>query len=386
VKGVEQTMKTARTYRWACLAIAGLLFSGLSATNELDAQLVAPVVRVPARVKHIWSPNKNFVADVLFDGNVTKIGKVDWQGSVGRTTWLWSMAGTSEQGWLSNDGTSFVVGYAKLNLLPPDYKKDQVMLSFYSRGELVRQVRLNELMSDFSKLQHAGTNYRWATYLELNTCSFLTVETVEGKTILFDMDTGKSAEFQAKPDQIRDWKSYRDDMKCYELQYPRNYLIQETRTSGGRPAGQFLLRREKEKEWLIEGLVEDMAEYPREFRAKNFEEFVFERASAMYSADGCDSSISVAEFVNKKRFVTPNHLDALEFYLVLQDDHSDDAGTMKSEKRTVGPVYAISISGRGEFQRVLFLRLSNGQEDKALRETATLKAMAQSVSAFTTLR
>jgi hypothetical protein len=251
------------------LTIGGLLLTGLLVTDELGAQFVAPIVRLPERVKHIWSPNKNFVADILFDDNVTKIGKVDWQGNVGRTTWLWSMVGAPEQGWLSND---------------------------------------------------------------------------------------------------------------------RNYLIQETRTSGGRSAGQFLLKRENGKEWLIEGLVEDVVEYPREFPTKNFEEFVFERASAMYSADGCDSSTSVAEFVNKKRFVTPNHLDALEFYLVLQDSYYDEAGTTKNEKRTVGPVYAISISGLGEPQRVLFLRLANGQEDKASRENATLKAIAETIWAFTTPR
>jgi hypothetical protein len=69
-----------------------------------------------------------------------------------------------------------------------------------------------------------------------------------------------------------------------------------------------------------------------------------------------------------------------------QDDYSDDAGTMKTEKRTVGPVYAISLSGLGESQRVLFLRLANRQEDKASRENATLKAIAETVWAFTTPR
>jgi hypothetical protein len=144
------------------------------------------------------------------------------------------------------------------------------------------------------------------------------------------------------------------------------------------------LKRENGKEWLIEGVVEDMAEYPREVPTKTFEEFLFERASAMYSADGCDSSTSVFGFVNKRRFVTSNHLDALEFYLVLQDEYLDDAGTTKSEKRTVGPAYAISISGLGESQRVLFLRLANGQEDKASGEKATLKAITETVWAFTT--
>ena len=56
------------------------------------------------RVKQIWSRNKSFVADVFFDQKVTRIGKVDWQGNMGRTTPLWSMNGTFASGWLADDG------------------------------------------------------------------------------------------------------------------------------------------------------------------------------------------------------------------------------------------------------------------------------------------
>jgi len=153
--------------------------------------------------KHINSSNGNFRAVVFFNDNVTRIGRVVRRGNTSWPDWIWSMAGAPEHAWLSNDGMSLVAGYEGFNLASADYRKDQVMFSFYREGELTRQIRLNELISDFSQLQRIDANYRWATYIEANVCGFLAVETVEGRKILFNMTTGIPIEFLSEPDRIK---------------------------------------------------------------------------------------------------------------------------------------------------------------------------------------
>jgi len=198
---------------------------------------------------------------------------------------------------------------------------------------------------------------------------------------------GEPVGVPSKPDQTKGWNIYRDDMNCYGFQYPGNYLIKEERTSDGWPLFPLLLKPENDKEWFIEGDVRDASSY--EFAEKNFEEFIFDMAKMMYAADGADGSSFVVDLVNKRRFLASNQLDAMEFDAVIQHDiyhySDDDEVTIESEKVPEGPLYAISISGPGEPQRVLFMRhrsRSNGPNDKALRDNAALRAIAETVWTF----
>lgn len=120
---------------------------------------------------------------------------------------LWSMSGWFRVAYISNDGEYLVTGFDGGSLLPPNYKRSQVMLSFYDRGKLIRQVRLNEILSDFGKLEkvvshdtalamarggsQTDSHYRWGNYLGLNSNDHLTVELVDKKWLMFDVKSGK---------------------------------------------------------------------------------------------------------------------------------------------------------------------------------------------------
>lgn len=104
---------------------------------------------------------------------------------------LWSMDGWFRVAYVSNDGEYLVTGYDGVNLLPLNYKRNQVMISFYDRGKLIRQVRLNEMISDFSKLEKVASHYRWGECLGLNSEDHLTVELVDKTWLMFDIKTGQ---------------------------------------------------------------------------------------------------------------------------------------------------------------------------------------------------
>ena len=77
------------------ISVAELIFP-----NEATWQSGRPREPLSERTKYIWSPNKEAVAGVLIDKQCIEASKVEWNGNVGSTKWLWSMEGTSQEGWL----------------------------------------------------------------------------------------------------------------------------------------------------------------------------------------------------------------------------------------------------------------------------------------------
>jgi hypothetical protein len=164
---------------WAALALS---------TAFYDAPSFADAPLPPAEIKTVCSRNGFFCAVMEPDTKLTTVYRRR-AGGVNET--LWSMAGWYRVAFLSNDGEYLVTGYDGVNLLPLDYKKDEVMLSFYDRGKLIRHVRLNEMISDFSKLEKTVSHYQWGHYLGLNQDDHLTVELADKSWLLFNVKSGK---------------------------------------------------------------------------------------------------------------------------------------------------------------------------------------------------
>ena len=177
-----------------CLAIGGLFWSAARAGEPLP----------PPEAKAVCSQNGFFCAVMDPEQKVTTVVR---RRAGGVSQPLWSMDGWFRVAYVSNDGEYLVTGYDGVNLLPLKYKKDQVMISFYDRGRLIGQVRLNEMISDFSKLEKVASrdtalatarggsqtvsHYRWGDYMGLNSEDHLTVELADKTWLLFDVRTGK---------------------------------------------------------------------------------------------------------------------------------------------------------------------------------------------------
>jgi len=337
---------------------------------------IAPVGPSAPKIKEISSPNNEFFAAVSPDRKITTVYKIYRQGNIGRWEKFWSMNGCFQVAWLSNDGKYLVAGYEGLNFLPLDYAKDQVMLSFFECGELKSEVRLNQLITDFSRLQKTESGYHWGKYLGLNAAGYLVVETVEGKNVLFDVSTGKNVEFESeKAGKLPNWKIYSDIMRCYEFQYPANYLLNEVSSS-------IVLLKREDSGWLIETYFEDMADYPRqEFSPAKmtFEEFAFHVAKLACCTDGPSHRGYATDVVRMEPFTNSNKLDGIEFYLTeVSETYLEGSEEPEIEKTTKGPIYAFSISQPDELYRVLFLELRD-EGEKLLQEKEILKKIVDTV-------
>src|SRR4030095_4174402 len=103
---------------------------------------------------------------------------------------MWWMPGWFRIAALSNDGEYLVTGYDGMNLLHLDYKKDAGMLSFYRHGQLIGTVKLNEIITDFKKLQKTVSHYQWGFYIGLDAADRYWLQTVEQVQYVYDIKKG----------------------------------------------------------------------------------------------------------------------------------------------------------------------------------------------------
>ena len=166
--------------RQSIILILGLLLASLA---HADSPLPPPTKQT------IWSPNKQFFAIMEPDKQITTVYRSTKDG---RGTKVWAMYGWFRVSGLADDGEHLVAGYWGVNLLPVNYDKNQVMLYFFKRGELINHVTLDQLIRDYSRLQRTVSHFHWGNYLGFDQAGNYIIETVEGCTIRYDVTKGEA--------------------------------------------------------------------------------------------------------------------------------------------------------------------------------------------------
>ena len=104
---------------------------------------------------------------------------------------IWRRPGWVDNGFLSDDGEYLVTGWYRSNLLDPDYAREMTMLVFYRREQLIASVSLGELIRDMKSLESTDSYPEWGAYDGFVAEHTFCVRTVEGRTLFFDVTTGK---------------------------------------------------------------------------------------------------------------------------------------------------------------------------------------------------
>lgn len=141
----------------------------------------------------INSANGKYTATFQVKENRTTVYAVDKSSRKKVKTKLWEMEGWFRNTYLSNDGANLIVFYDGANLLETDYKPDEVMISFYDKGNLLNEIRLNQLVKDPSPaaLVKTVSHYRWVDTYGMNEKQIFEVNTIEKKRFEFDIKTGQ---------------------------------------------------------------------------------------------------------------------------------------------------------------------------------------------------
>jgi hypothetical protein len=114
---------------------------------------------------------------------------------------LWEMPGWFPVVALSDDGEYLVVGQPGNNLIDLDHAPDVVILSFFRRGVLTREVRLPELVPDASALQRTMSHYEWGSHLGFDDQGHYRVQTADGRVVAFDVATGERVSADRRGDE-----------------------------------------------------------------------------------------------------------------------------------------------------------------------------------------
>ena len=151
----------------------------------LDLQADTPLP--PPKRHEVESPSKKYIATVDPKTGVT----VRAAGS-GKTVWkapkIWS-----RRAFLADDGEHLVTGYDGLNLIPVNYTRDLVLITFWRRGERIRDITVGELFPDTKVLVRTVSHYHWGGIQGI-TGRTLTVRRCDKKEVRFDITTGKVKE------------------------------------------------------------------------------------------------------------------------------------------------------------------------------------------------
>jgi hypothetical protein len=172
---------TAAATSLLCLAMTsiGLL---LQSRSFGDTPLPPPTVR------EVWSANRRFVAKMEPKTETTVVYRVETDG---KRTRQWTMHGWFRVASLADDGEHLVAGHGGINLLPLSVTRNEPMIRFFKRGELIATVTLGDLIKDQRNLKRTASHLCWGNYLGLDEKGRYTVETVERKILVFDVTTGK---------------------------------------------------------------------------------------------------------------------------------------------------------------------------------------------------
>lgn len=167
-----------------CLTFAGFFILPLAA--KADEPLPPPTDY------SIFSANGKYTASFQVKEKKTSVYRIDKSSPQPQKIKLWEMDGWFRNTFLSNDGENLIVAYDGANLLALNYAPDKVMISFYRQGDLIKRVRLNQLIENPTpaKLRKTVSHYSWVETYGLNEKQFFEVNTIERKKFLFDIKTG----------------------------------------------------------------------------------------------------------------------------------------------------------------------------------------------------
>jgi hypothetical protein len=138
----------------------------------------------------VESKNRRFFASPSADRKHTMV----FRRAKPKNQLLWRMAGWNNVAFLSDDGELLTVGYFGGDLLTrADRRKEVEMLTSYRRGVRGQSITLGQIIKAPEALACMGENCRWGQFRGYVALHRVGVHTVEGRSLVFDMLTGRVA-------------------------------------------------------------------------------------------------------------------------------------------------------------------------------------------------
>jgi hypothetical protein len=154
------------------------------------ALVAAPVAAEPVAARWVaYSPDGRHVAEMDPWRWETAVYRID---RGGERHYEWSMPGWFSRVSLANGGDHVVVGEPDGGLVTAMWQPSDVMLRFFERGHLVREVTIAEIVPDPKEMLpvYSGAYRYWGRAKGFDGDGFYVVETID-HTLRFATETGR---------------------------------------------------------------------------------------------------------------------------------------------------------------------------------------------------
>jgi hypothetical protein len=92
---------------------------------------------------------------------------------------LYQIPGWHRSIFISQTGKYVAIGYSGLNLVNKDVTAQEVMLTIYENGKLVKEYTLGQLLHTMDSLKPTSSHYHWGSIIQVDDYG-VELETVEG--------------------------------------------------------------------------------------------------------------------------------------------------------------------------------------------------------------
>ena len=92
---------------------------------------------------------------------------------------LYQITGWHRSIFISQTGKYVAVGYSGLNLVNKDVTAQEVMLTLYKNGVLIKEYTLGQLLHSMDSLKPTSSHYHWGSIMHIDDYG-VEIETVEG--------------------------------------------------------------------------------------------------------------------------------------------------------------------------------------------------------------
>jgi len=217
-------------YRYGAFTVAvmAIVIGALPVTGRADA----PLIEDPD--PRMESANGRFFAVPGPNQRSTLVFRRD--GSHGRVK-LWEMRGWPYAGYLDDDGEYVAAGDWDVQVLRRGYSGDEVIVSFYRRGDLIKSLRVTDILRRPKNLgAPSEAGYHWGAWVGFVGLHRFALETAEGRRLVYDVTTGGLVETAATrpPDT--------GDPSCAE------WLARVSRGAERQP-------QNRRRDWMVEALA-----------------------------------------------------------------------------------------------------------------------------------
>jgi hypothetical protein len=133
----------------------------------------------PLSTYSVRSLNGKYLAKIDAEDRITSIFRINSKGNVK----IWEMYGVFRWACISNDGKYIAIPYSGANLLPENFRKDEIMVLIVNEGKVEMAVKLNQIIDNFNSLTKTVSHYLRGTFKGFNNNNQYIIETVENKRV-----------------------------------------------------------------------------------------------------------------------------------------------------------------------------------------------------------